>query len=44
MRIEYKEKINRYKQLKPAERTSYVMAVIAAFVGTFVWFVKIIFF
>jgi hypothetical protein len=44
MKIEHKKAVDPFKDLTPLQRKTFRAAVIVAFVGIFVWFIKIIFF
>jgi hypothetical protein len=44
MKIEHKKAADPLKDLTPLQRKTLTVAIIAAFFGIFVWFVKILFF
>jgi len=44
MKIEHKKTADPLKDLTPLQRKTIVVASIVAFLGIFVWFVKILFF
>jgi hypothetical protein len=45
MKIEHKKAANSFKEnLSPFQQKTFTMAIILAFLGIFVWFIKILFF
>jgi len=44
MKIEHKKAANSYRDLPPFQRKTFTVAIILAFAGIFVWFIKILFF
>jgi hypothetical protein len=44
MKIEHKKAVDPFKDLSRLQRNCLTVAIILAFVGIFVWFIKILFF
>ncbi|MBB3056265.1 hypothetical protein [Mucilaginibacter gotjawali] len=44
MKIEHKKAANPLKDLPPFQQKTFTVAIILAFLGIFVWFIKILFF
>ena len=44
MKIEPVKRTDTYKDLTSLQNTTRILAIIVAFIGTFVWFFKIVFF
>jgi hypothetical protein len=44
MKIEHKKAVDPFKDLTPLQRKTLTVAIIVAFLGIFVWFIKILFF
>jgi hypothetical protein len=44
MKIEHKKATDPFKDLTPLQRKCLTAAIVLAFVGIFVWFIKILFF
>lgn len=44
MKIEHKKVNDPLKDLSPLQRNTLTVAIVVAFVGIFIWFIKILFF